>query len=281
MEKEDFEEPFEITKDIAAFLEEYKLWDQLDVVGDVTKFTKEKDEEKPPPKLKVVQKILAANLDEPYATMKSAYAGNLEGSYESFIEVESAEATLDEIQVEYESEIEKLAEHTAKEHGVDLKDIGFAFHVGHDTNYDSTWFKVTLNSEEGKENFMPGSLHWAFSEDSLTDSASDNSWAAWLGIYESPFFDSHWLEAYQYHESANVLEQLWATSEENDDDDTLKALMKKVLGVENEEDKDSPKFTTPHKDELKRRELRRKAKKGDHLKMVKTSLVAALNKLVS
>jgi hypothetical protein len=280
MKKADLIVPFEITDEVGNFLEDYDLWDEVEVTGDVSQYTKQVGKEKGKGKgkgLKLVKSDI--DLDEPYAQIKPDIAGELEKTYEIFTEGENeVYDSLNEIKDKLQADVDQMIKELSKkaDKSADFVDAEATYK----THGDSISFSVSFDTDDDEEEFYPSSLTWDTSDDSTSSSAHSFNWLAWFGVWNSPFQDDFFEEGYKLHDAANALGELWSTSysgEEggNYDRDNLQDLIWKMLDQEGAAPETiKPKFKDPGKNEIEKRQRDKK-----HLKLVKSTLLAALRKL--
>ena len=111
-----------------------------------------------------------------------------------------------------------------------------------------------------------------------------------MGAWNSPFHDDVFLDGYKLSEAASAIDELWSTSYTgenggNVDRDALADVIWALMDQEGDPPGSTkPKFKDPGKNEIeknfKQERLKEGARDKKHLQLVKTTLLAALRKLV-
>jgi hypothetical protein len=230
-------EPFEIDQEVANFLTEYKLWGSIETRGDVNQWKESKESKPSPPPpspakrkgLELVKSSLSdwdnwEKDDEPMGKLKPEVEEDLKKNYDFFINTEEVDDGADKVAKKLKADLEEQIELLAKRTGYDTKaqelDVDVEF-VGYGTGDAS--ISITLGDNDKEEDIDSG-LSYSFTSASLDDAADSWDWAAWLGVYSSPYHDSDWIEAYSYNEAVSAIEQFFSTSymgNEGDQRDTV------------------------------------------------------------
>jgi len=161
------------TEEYSSFLDEYNLWDDVEVTRT--------DED-----------------EVDFVTIKPEVQKELARSMETFYELDTSE------------KFDQTAEAVKEEVLNALKDIhpDVEVQVTWDVNSGLGYvgMTVTVSLGDESEDYEPSGLFYQFSDSPMHEDAKEWNWAAWLGQYDSPFYDQAWEEAYLEDRAAQVFE---------------------------------------------------------------------------
>lgn len=198
-----FESPFEITKEVKKFVDEYKLakdFDKKKIDGD----------EEGKLKQNVAQELL-----------RTSTLFIHENKYKE----ERLQSVKDGVRAEV------MGLFKAKNPGIKVMPE-IEVDISHDSVSDQEFWDVKLvmslgNSDVEKD--LESLRYSANPAENISDAAESYDWCAWLGIPESPFFDDAFVDEYAEDQASQAIEQFWHTRSETEYAKEVGAAIKELV----------------------------------------------------
>lgn len=183
---------FELSKDVQKMIEEYGLSDDVIIEGEEAKEAKLKPE--------IAQDL--ADTRELFRSRKTA-----DGRFDSMPE-----------------EVKQMVQAIGKE-----VSPNFAFEVEASLQESNDAYSFDVTLKKGSSEDELSILYYSYEPGiQLSEGASSWNWAAWLGLEESPFYDSDMSDDYDYDSASTAMEEMIATFKESQDYWDVKEAIKKL-----------------------------------------------------
>lgn len=197
-------DPFELSPEREAFLKEFGLEDDVEIVG---------------------------GEGEKMAKVKPSIAEELSRTENLFKSGHVAEERLSGMEDAIKAMIKELGAEVAP---------GFEFDTDvtyRESNYGNPAYFYDVKLSKGEAEIEMQILYYTFEPwVSLQESADSWDWAAWLGLPESPFYDEDFLNAYDEDQVSIALEEMLSLFKESQDYGDVKT------AIENLQENYSPEF---------------------------------------
>jgi len=195
---EDYSKAFDLDKTLEKFIEKYKLANEIDI--------EDKDGEK------------SAKI-KPEVAEKLARTFNLFESeeYAEKRKTESAESLKGAV-LEMAKEIDPKSE--------SFLTVDVRFEEGDD---NTGWMKVSIEDAAGESTDLEVLSYKGDPVESLSEGAESWTWAAWLGVEGSPFFEEDFVDSYGVDTMSQAMDQFVSTLNESGDKHDLEDALKKMI----------------------------------------------------
>lgn len=216
-----FGESFELDSEIAKFLTEYSLWDDVEAVATAKILTdKERQQQNnalinkpagkvsklpsadnpPPPKTKEFMKYpLGTELK-----LKADVQSELGRTYKLFMDNSHAKNRMKQTEMAITEDINKIIKKVSSQLKVQPKGIQVSVSIDEPSNYSGGAFAgyITIKYKGEDLDLEPSGLYLQMDSD-VGDDAKEWNWVAWLGIHESPFHSDSWTDSYHFDRASS------------------------------------------------------------------------------
>ena len=208
-----FSEPFELDHKIDAFIAEYKLGGDIEMLPEV-------DES-----------------GEKQAKLKPSVAKELKRTYDLFMSEKYAEERLEKAKESIKKQVKDLIKKVAKKYASKIE-----VEVREDDGQDYYALKIELELDGQEETIEPSNFYYSYEpglaiHEAAQYGSSKINWAAWLGMDASPFGDTSFVDSYDKDSMSTAFDQFAATTDESMfNEDVIQVIQKLVADYEASEE---------------------------------------------
>jgi hypothetical protein len=198
-----FTDTFEMTDKVSKFLEQY------DLMGDI----------------ELIELAEGQDEDEQMAKLKPEVAAKLESTYNLFISEEHADKRF----AQAEEGVKEWVEEHLKKLKADILTFDIELKTPGRYMGEAYSFYITLKDPNEHEEEVPV-LHYSYEAGlNLAEYAEQEAWAAFLGIDDSPFYDSDFVDAYDVDNASIAMDEFTADLDRSQDKFDLEKAIKDLV----------------------------------------------------